>query len=229
MIRTIDVATSYLASGLALVQGLRAGALGARPERPLSLFEFEACPYCRRVRAALSVLDLEVLVHPCPKGGTRFRPEVVRRGGRAQFPFLVDPATGAELYESKDIVGYLFERYGAGKPPLALGAPGLVPFQLAGAARLGRGLSARPSRAPDRPLELWSFEASPYARIAREVLCELELPYLLHNVARGSPSRPAFVTRSGKMQVPYLVDPNTGEARFESAGIARYLRETYGA
>jgi hypothetical protein len=39
-----------------------------------------------------------------------------------------------------------------------------------------------------------------------------ELPYLLHNVAKGSPSREGFVRRSGKMQVPYLVDPNTGKS-----------------
>jgi glutathione S-transferase len=61
----------------------------------------------------------------------------------------------------------------------------------------------------------------------RETLSELELPYLLHNVARGSPSRVAFVERSGKMMVPYLVDPNTGTEMFESADIVRYLERTY--
>ena len=34
------------------------------------------------------------------------------------------------------------------------------------------------------------------------------LPYLLHNVAKGSAKRDAFVRLSGKMMVPYLVDPN---------------------
>ena len=29
------------------------------------------------------------------------------------------------------------------------------------------------------------------------------------------------------MMVPYLADPNTGTAMFESADIVRYLRETY--
>ena len=64
-------------------------------------------------------------------------------------------------------------------------------------------------------------------RIVREVLCELELPYRLHNVAAGSPSRAAFVERSGRMQVPYLVDPNTQTELFESADIATYLEQTY--
>lgn len=38
--------------------------------------------------------------------------------------------------------------------------------------------------APEQKLELWSFEASPYSRVVRGLLCELELPYILHNVAK---------------------------------------------
>ena len=37
----------------------------------------------------------------------------------------------------------------------------------------------------------------------------------------------AFVARSGLMLVPYLVDPNTDTAMFESADIVAYLEETY--
>ena len=81
---------------------------------------------------------------------------------------------------------------------------------------------------PGELLELWSFEASPFCRIVREVLCELELPYVLHNVAKGSPSRPGFLAISGKMQVPFLRDPNTGRMLFESAEIVEYLHMTYG-
>src|SRR6185503_5894833 len=90
-----------------------------------------------------------------------------------------------------------------------------------------RGRRARPSRAPDQPLELWSFEASPFCRIVREALCELEIPYRLHNVDKGSPRRESFVARSGKMMVPYLVDPNHDVAMFESADIVAYLGRAY--
>ena len=90
-----------------------------------------------------------------------------------------------------------------------------------------RGALVRPSRAPEKPLELWSFESSPYCRMVRATLCELELPYVLHNVAKGSPKRDAFMARSGKMQVPYLLDPNTGRGMFESADIVAYLDATY--
>ena len=36
-------------------------------------------------------------------------------------------------------------------------------------------------------------------------------------------------SRFWKMQVPYLVDPNTGTGMFESGDIIDYLRETYAA
>src|SRR5262245_34065193 len=227
--RTFDVATSLAASAARLGSGMAVVGAGKRPAKPLELYEFEACPFCRKAREALSILDLDAMVYPCPKGGSRFREEVRRRGGKTLFPYLVDPNTGQEMYESDDIVRYLFATYGDGSVPwmLALGPLTFAGSALASGWRLGRGERYRLARTPERPLELWSFEASPFSRLVREELCSLELPYLLHNVARGSTKRDAFVARSGKMMVPYLVDPNTGAAMFESADILRYLRETY--
>ena len=231
MNRTLDIALSLAATLARLGAGTRVGPLGARPERPLELYDFEACPFCRKVREALCALDLEVLVYPCPKGGSRFRPSVRERGGKEQFPFLVDPNSGKAMYESNEIVRYLFERYGNGRVPfLYAGGPlhdGTA--MLASALRPGLGMRAEPSRAPAQPLELWSFEGSPFCRLVRERLCSLEIPYRLHNVAKGSPGRPAFERRSGRMMVPYLADPNTQVEMFESADIVRYLEATYGA
>jgi glutathione S-transferase len=229
MERVIDVATSLGASAARLGMGGEVGALGPRPEQPLALYEFEACPYCRKAREALSILDLDALIQPCPKGGPRFREEVKRRGGKYLFPYLVDPNSGREMYESDDIVAYLFRAYGSGAPPALLRRGLLTDLtsMLASGWRPAGGARYRPARQPERPLELYGFESSPFCRIVREVLCSLELPYLLHNVARRSPKREAFVKRSGKMMVPYLVDPNTDRAMFESADIVRYLQETY--
>ena len=230
MNRVLNSVTSFAATLSRLGAGLAVGEIGPRPARPLELYEFEACPYCRKVRDALTTLDLQAKIHPCPKGGTRFRPEVKRRGGKEMFPFLVDPNTGKEMYESDDIIEYLFGNYGRGSAPFLLrkGLANDATSMLASGWRLGVGARAVPSRQPDQLLELYSFEASPFCRIAREALCELEIPYLLHNVGKGSPSRDAFVTRSGKMMVPYLADPNTGQEMFESADIVRYLEQTYG-
>ena len=85
MNRTFDVATSLGMTIGRLGAGLRVETLGERPEKPLELYDFEGCPYCRKVREALTALDLEALVHPCPKGGKRFRESVIAAGGKAQF------------------------------------------------------------------------------------------------------------------------------------------------
>ena len=228
MARTLDVTTSFAASVARLGSGMAVGPFGPRPKKRLELYEFESCPYCRKVREALSMLDLEVAIYPCPKGGTRFR-GLAKKLGKVQFPLLVDPNTDTEMYESDDIVAHLYRTYGAGDPPflLRLGPLTLLGSALASAIRPTMGLRAVSSRRPRKPLDLWSFEASPYCRIAREALCVLELPYVLHNVAKDSPSRAEFVKRSGKMQVPYLADPNTSKEMFESSDIVRYLFETY--
>ncbi len=229
MNRLLDVTTSVFTTIGRLGSGARVGALGARPARPLELYEFEACPFCRKVREALSILDLAAIVYPCPKGGPTWRPRVRAQGGRELFPYLVDPNTGKAMYESSDIVRYLFAEYGDGRVPLALGAGVLTDASsiVSGLWRLGEGSRYRRARVPEQFLELYSFEASPFSRIVREELSSLELAYRLRNVAAGSEHREAFVARSGKMMVPWLADPNTGIEMFESADIVAYLNETY--
>ena len=229
MNRVLDVATSAVATLARLASGARIGNLGKRPERPLELYEFEACPFCRKVREALSMLDLDAIIYPCPKGGPRHREQIRQRGGKAQFPYLVDPNTDKEMYESDDIVRYLYQTYGDGDVPILLAAGLLTNLtaSLASVARPLQGLRYEASTPPEQLLELYSFEPSPFCRIVREVLSSMEIPYLLYNVAKGSPKREAFIERSGRMMVPYLVDPNTRVEMFESADIVGYLRETY--
>jgi glutathione S-transferase len=227
--RVADVVTSLLATVARLGFAERVAGPGARPEQLLELYEFEGCPFCRKVREALTVLDLDAVVYPCPKRGPRFREQVKQRGGKAQFPYLVDPNTGTEMYESDDINRYLFETYGDGRVPALLSVPVLkdVTSFVASAVRPARGSFYRDSSPPAQPLELYSYEGSPFCRLVRERLCELEIPYRLHNVAHGSRGREAFIARSGKMMVPYLVDPNTGREMFESADIIDYLEASY--
>ncbi|XP_024381730.1 uncharacterized protein [Physcomitrium patens] len=204
-----------------------------QPPKRLQLYEFEACPFCRRVREALTELDLTVEVFPCPKGSLRHREFVRATGGKDQFPFFLDPNTGVSLYESSDIVQYLFNEYGAGGQP----TPGLLESTLVTGwvptlVRAGRGMqlfhraSAQP---PAKMLELYSYENNQFARLVREALCELELPYILRNAGKGSSERPALLQLAGSTQVPYLVDPNTGISMPESKDIIAYLFKTYGS
>ena len=249
--------TSLVASSLRGWRGTAAFRPHTRqPEQPLRLYEFEASPYCRLVREALTELDLDALILPCPQGGGRFRPEVQARGGKQQFPYLVDPNTGREMFESADIINYLSQTY-SGRLHAATGlrrGAAIGGAFLASCARNNlrsfRGYKARPSKAPAQPLELYSFESSPYSRLVRELLCELELPYLLRNTAKarwedmGPPSlrrslfpklpvegrnRLRLLELTGKVQVPYLVDANTRTAMYESDDIIRYLQQHYGA
>lgn len=228
--RTLDVMTSVLSSGFSLGGGLTATRPARQPAKLLDLYEFEACPFCRKVREALTVFDLDARILPCPPGGSRFRDVVKARGGKAQFPFLVDPNTDRQMYESDEIIRYLAQTYGDGTVPVSLRLGPLTDLR-SGLASVARpfGSRARPSKAPTTPLELYSFEASPFSRIAREALSRLEIPYVLHNVGRGSAKREAFVARSGKMMVPFLIDSNTDTSMFESAHIVRYLEQTYGS
>ncbi len=231
---TLDVITANFATAARLGVGLWvSNRLGQGPDQPLELYEFEACPYCRKVREVLSILDLAVMVYPCPKGGQRFRTKVKAMGGKLQFPYLIDSSRNVQMYESSQIVRYLYQQYGQGSEPLfmplLINNPLSIPsLGLASLLRLGQGQQVRPSKAPNEPLILWNFEGSPYCRLVRETLCTLEIPYLARNVAKGSSHRPLLIQKAGKMQVPYLEDPNTGTALFESLQICRYLEQTYG-
>jgi len=209
-----------------------------RPAQPLVLFEFQSCPFCAKVREAVSYLDLDVLFFPCPKDGERFRPEAVRLGGKAQFPLLLDAgaAGGPKLmYESDDIIRYLFRTYGPGedkipgpltRSTLATVSAGLALLPRGGAG--GRAAAGRKAPSPSKPLVLWAYEASPFVRIVRERLGELELPHLQVTCARGSAAkRQRLLDARGAFQVPYLEDPNAGVYLFESAAILKYLNETY--
>ncbi|XP_021764918.1 uncharacterized protein LOC110729492 [Chenopodium quinoa] len=203
--------------------------LGPRPENPIEIYEFESCPFCRKVREIVAVLDLDVLYYPCPRNGPNFRPKAVQMGGKKMFPYMVDPNTGVSMYESDDIIKYLVNKYGNGQVPLLLSL-GLLTTLTEGFAmigRMGRGSSYTPAKMPPKPLVLWAYEGSPFCKVAREVLVELELPHIQRSCARGSPKRQDLYARVGHFQVPYLEDPNTGVQMFESAEIVDYLKATY--
>lgn len=249
--KPLEFLGNMAATGVTLMRGIASAPAPVPPARPLVLYDMEGCPWCRLVRESLTQLDLDVLVRPCPKGGLRFRPLAREQGGREQFPYLVDPNTGVALYESAAIIDYLHATYGGGEAPSSMRRRLLhVPGSFAASAlRAGHGLQRRASRAPAEPLRLWSFEGSPFARPVREVLCELELPWLLHNAGRtvwqdwllppvrdrllpdyrpAERNRRALLDLAGRVQVPYLLDPNTGTGLFESSEILTYLERTYG-
>jgi glutathione S-transferase len=177
----------------------------------------------------MSELDLEYVCRTSARGSAK-RAELVERGGKAQFPYLVDPNTGTELYESEDIIDYLHRTYGEGRSSMsrALSPLNSMSAGIASAVRpRGRRVRQARERQPDKMLELFNFEASPYCRKVREELNELDLDHRVRNVAKRSKRRPELIERGGRMMVPYLIDPNTGTELYESDDIVAYLRETY--
>jgi glutathione S-transferase len=248
----INFASSMLATLVRTGTGISSKSAVLKPEIPLKLFDMEGCPYCRLVREALTELDLDAEIYPCPKQGERYRTEVVAKGGKALFPFLIDPNTGVQMYESLSIVKYLFETYGQRALPLKwqLGPLQSIGSILASTVRPGLGITKKASRAPVQLLELYSFESSPYARMVRECLCEMQRAYTLRNCGRTElgewllpPLRDALniepnselknriilQQKAGRMAIPYLIDPNQNVDMFESAKIIEYLETTYAA
>lgn len=225
-----DLATSVLASVVRGGAGTYVVELGKRPAERLVLYEMEECPYSRKVRESLSMLDLEAIVKPCPEGADHHRSELERERGEAKVPFLVDPNTGTKMGESDDIVRYLFETYGQGRipPQLALGKVTQKSSELASKIR-DASKKARPARIPEQPLELYSYEGSPRCRLVREKLGVYAIPWILLNVARGSQRRAELVHRAGRLAIPFLHDPNTGADSADAPSICRYIDERYGA
>ena len=99
-------------------------------------------------------------------------------------------------------------------------------------------------------MELYSYEHSPYARLVRETLCELEIPYILRSCGRTRlgewlppfirepagliadselHNRRALQAAEGKVGIPYLNDPINGQTLFESGDIVEYLERRYAA
>jgi glutathione S-transferase len=233
----LDDATSFAATIVRVGRGIVPAVTVAQrqpPESLLELWDFENCPYCRKVREVLCELDLDYLCHPLPHGHPDWKPFAAREG-KHQVPFLVDPNTKRRLYESDDINAYLNATYGDGRRAgWTLPLPTLLDdavSSLASGVRVGRGTSyrGRALRAAYQSLTLYNMEGSPYCRKVREVLSELALPYVVRNLPKGSPKRDELVRRGGKMQVPYLVDPNAGREMYESDTITAYLDAEYGA
>lgn len=227
-----EFGSSLLASLARAGAGGRVAGLGPRPTRPLILYAMERCPFSRLVREALSELDLDVIVKPCPPGERSHRGELRQMLGREQVPYLIDHDRGVALSESRAILEHLYECYGAeGRVPRRLRPARLqlASSRFASLLRAHAALYTPPTQRPGQPLVLWTYEASPYCRLVRETLDRLGLCYLAHNLARNSPRRAAFAERFGKLQFPLLRDPSTDTLWFETAAINAYLLATYGA
>lgn len=82
----------------------------------LSLYHFDSCPYCARVRRAVTDLGLEVQledIHRDPAAQAK----LVAATGRQTVPVLHLEEGDVWMPESGDIVRFLYERFGDGRSP----------------------------------------------------------------------------------------------------------------
>ncbi len=232
--------------------GIQAQPVAHPPKKLLRLFDIENCADCRLVREVLTELNIDAEIYPCPKGGDRYIPKLIELGGQIERPFLHDPNTGIGYYGSNRIIAYLYESYAKRRLPLKWRKAGAVQnlsSSLASLPGAGHEIQIASAKEPRKKLELYSFESSPFARLVREKLCDMEIAYIVRQCGRTTaaewvpppvreklgmtlepelPNRRYLLENTGRMAIPYLYDPNTGTGLFESRAIIDYLDKTYG-
>jgi glutaredoxin len=80
----------------------------------LSLYQFQACPFCVKTRRALHRLNVPVALHDA-KNNQQDRQALLDGGGKIKVPCLRIAENGKTtwLYESKAIIDYLDQRFAA--------------------------------------------------------------------------------------------------------------------
>jgi len=218
-------------------RGASVEATAKRAGQPLTLYEYNGCPFCQRVRAVISELDLDAQVYPTPRvtikayakaGDSRYRHEVNEKSGQLMFPYMEDPNTGARMSDSGAIIAYLLKTYGGGavaRPfsPLPISKLMLRSLRLS----LYFGVLRVPSRVPSAPLIFYGAQGNAGSIMVFDALTCLELPYLWKTCARGSRKAAELAELTGSTAVVCLKDSNTGFVSSAPATIVRYLYKTY--
>ncbi len=70
----------------------------------MTLYHFDGCPYCARVRDFMTAKNIRIPMKDIHKN-SEFRDELLKIGGKSQVPCLV--IDGKALYESLDIINWL--------------------------------------------------------------------------------------------------------------------------
>ena len=91
-----------------------------RPTKHLILYSYEGNQFCRLVREVLTELDLPYELRSAGKSSPRRAQMSAMTGGSSQCPYLIDENTDTAMFESADIVRYLYKTYALWTPPSEL-------------------------------------------------------------------------------------------------------------
>lgn len=201
-----------------------------RPTERIVLYDNESLPGCKRVREMMNLLDITYECRPS------FGDDIMDG-----LPCIDDPNVVGKIKISGDneIIEHLLTNYGPPADtfdrkalwPITFQEFALLTSQLAISLRGNVGKTQQPNARQDnanmKPIELWAYECSPFVRPVKEKLSSLGLPHVVVSCSRGSRNRNRMIEKTGRFQVPYIVDDNTGIDMFEGAEIVEYLEAVY--
>ncbi len=76
----------------------------------MTLYVKTGCPYCAKVLDAASKIGIEFDLRNIADPAVA--QDLIERGGKRQVPYLVNPDSHTEMYESEDIITYLHQKFG---------------------------------------------------------------------------------------------------------------------
>ena len=86
----------------------------------LTLYYKPTCAYSQAVLAEAESMNLKFNLKDVSLDKVLLE-ELMNRGGKEQTPYLVDTEKGVEMYESNEIVKYLYEHYADGSQSESFG------------------------------------------------------------------------------------------------------------
>jgi len=78
----------------------------------MALYQFEACPFCVKVRRSMKRLNLDIAVRDAKNDAT-YGNELEQQGGKRKVPCLRIEENGQVqwMYESNDIIAHLEKKF----------------------------------------------------------------------------------------------------------------------
>jgi len=207
VIAALAAVGSYLSGLLRLGRGQKvANAASAtssipvpRPTKPLILYSYEGNQFCRLVREVLTELDLVYELRSAGKGSPRRTEMAEITAGSTQCPYLIDPNTGESMFESADIVKYLYKTYALWTPPSEIleaastvVTPALKPiYKMLAPMQVGsynqdklmykddisNAKSEIEKEVSSEPVVVFTYSLSPFCTQATELLDNLDISY----------------------------------------------------
>jgi glutaredoxin len=197
-----------------------------RPQKPLVLYNYEGNQFCRLVREVLTELDIPWEMRSAGKQSPRRQELAYITGGSSQCPYLIDPNTGVDMAESKDIVEYLYKTYARWTPPnellewasdtiLPLAKPlfqFLTPLQAGSSGEDRDAYEAGITNAMDEidqetqqhPVVVYTYDWSPFSQETKALLQRLDISF--HEISLGREWIPGLIKEGGSEKRAALLE-----------------------